>query len=86
MYVFHKPGAEHDAWRAKKDRFKKGGPKEHTVTSTHKLPTLATGSSDPLAAKLSLSKSLQAALVTTAGLSVDQFQKIWADACSESGN
>ena len=82
MYVFHKPGAEHDAWRAKKDRFKKGGPKEYTVT-TPKVPTTpATGSSDPSAAKLSLSKSLQAALVTTAGLSADQFQKIWADACS----
>ncbi len=38
MYVFHKPGAEHDAWRAKKDRFKKGGPKEYTVT-TPKVPT-----------------------------------------------
>ena len=62
MYVFHKPGAEHDAWRAKKDRFKKGGPKEHTVT-TPKVPTPATGSSDPSAAKHSLSKSLQAALV-----------------------
>ncbi len=82
---FHKPGAEHDAWRAKKDCFKKGGPKEHTVT-TPKVPTSATGSSDPLAAKLSLSKSLQAALVTIAGLSADQFQKIWADACSKLGN
>jgi len=80
MYVFHKTGAEHDAWRAKKDRFKKGGPKEP------KVPTSATGSSDSTAAKLSLSKSLQAALVTTAGLYADQFQKIWADACSESGN
>jgi hypothetical protein len=85
MYVYHKPGVEHDAWRAKKDCFKKGGPKEHTVT-TPKVPTPATGSSDPSAAKLSLSKSLQAALVTTAGFSADQFQKIWADACSESGN
>jgi hypothetical protein len=86
MYVFHKPGAEHDAWRAKKDRFKKGGPKEHTVTTTPKVPTPATGSTDSSAAKLSLSKSLQAALVTTAGLSADQFQKIWSDACNESGN
>jgi hypothetical protein len=59
---------------------------EHTVTSASKVPTPAAGSSDSLAAKLSLSKSLQAALVTTAGLSADQFQKIWADACSESGN
>ena len=84
MYVFHKPGAEHDAWRAKKDRFKKGGPKEHAVTP--KVPTPATASTDSSATKLSLSKSLQAALVTTAGLSADQFQKIWSDACNESGN
>jgi hypothetical protein len=86
MYVFHKTGAEHDAWHAKKDRFKKGGPKEHTVTTTPNVPTPATGSTDSSAAKLSLSKSLQAALVTTAGLSVVQFQKIWSDACNESGN
>jgi hypothetical protein len=33
MYIFHKPGVEHDAWCAKKDCFKKGGPKEHTVTT-----------------------------------------------------
>ena len=84
MHVFHKPGAEHDAWHAKKDRFKKGGPKEHTVTP--KVPTPATASTDASAAKLSLSKSLQAALVTTADLSADQFQKIWSDACNESGN
>ena len=86
MYVFHKPDAEHDAWRAKKDCFKKGGPKEHTVTTTPKVPTPATGSTDSSAAKLSLSKSLQAALVTTAGFSADQFQKIWAEACNELGN
>jgi hypothetical protein len=86
MYVFHKPGSEHDAWRAKKDWFKKGGPKDITVTTTPKVPTSASGLTDPSAAKLSLSKSLEAALVTTAGLSADQFQKIRADACNESGN
>ena len=57
MYVFHTPGAERDAWRAKKDRFKKGGPKDYTVT-TPKASTPASGLTDPLAAKLSLSKSL----------------------------
>jgi hypothetical protein len=85
MYVYHKPGAEHDAWRAKKDFFKKGGPKDHTAKPNVLTPVTG-GSTDSSAAKLSLSKSLQAALVTTAGLSTDQFQKIWADACSESGN
>jgi hypothetical protein len=85
MYIFHKPGAEHYAWRAKIDRFKKGGLKDYTVT-TSKASTPAFGLTDPLAAKLSLSKSLHAALVTTAGLSAEQFQKIWAEACNESGN
>ncbi len=84
-YVFHKPGSEHDAWRAKKDQFKKGGPKNSTVT-TCKVPTPVSGLTDSSAAKLSLSQSLQAALVTTAGLSADQFQKIWAEACNELGN
>jgi hypothetical protein len=57
MYIFHKPGAEHDAWHAKKDCFKKGGPKDYMVT-TPKASTPASGLTDPLAAKLSLSKSL----------------------------
>jgi hypothetical protein len=85
MCVFHKPGKEHDAWRAKKDWFKKGGPKDFMVTSP-KVPTFASELTDPSAVKLALSKSLQAALVTTAGLSADQFQKIWADACNELGH
>jgi hypothetical protein len=38
MYIFHKPGSEHDAWRAKKNQFKKGGSKNSTVT-TPKAPT-----------------------------------------------
>ncbi len=85
MYIFYKPGTEHYAWRAKKDCFKKGGLKDYTVT-TPKASTPASSLTDPSAAKLSLSKSLQAALVTTAGFSADQFQKIWAEACNELGN
>ncbi len=38
------------------------------------------------AAKLSLSKSLLAALVTTAGITEDQLNKIWANACNALGN
>ncbi len=82
MYVFHMPGSEHDAWRARKDQFKNGGPSNSTVT-TLKAPTPVSGLTDPSAVKLSLRKSLQAALVTTASLSADQFQKIWAEACNE---
>jgi hypothetical protein len=62
MHVFHKPDSEHDAWQAKKDQFKKGGPKKSTVT-TPKASISVSGLTDPSAAKLSLSKSLQAALV-----------------------
>ncbi len=68
-----------------KKRFKKGGLTDYMVT-TPKASTPASGLTDPLAAKPSLSKSLQAALVATAGLSRDQFQKIWAEDCNESGN
>jgi hypothetical protein len=56
------------------------------MIATPKAPTPVSGSTDSSAVKLSLSKSLQAALATTAGLSADQFQKIWAEACNESGN
>jgi hypothetical protein len=49
-------------------------------------PTPVSSSTDSSAAKLSLSKSLQAELVTTAGLSADQCQNIWAETCNESGN
>jgi hypothetical protein len=57
MYIFHKPGSEHAAWQAKKDQFRKGGPKKSVVT-TPKAPTPVFGVTDPSAAKLSLSKSL----------------------------
>ena len=36
--------------------------------------------------KLTLAKTLQAALMTNAGVSKSQFQQIWDEACSESGN
>ncbi len=83
MYVFHKP-SEHDAWRAKKACFGKTF-KEISPASTY-AKVASTGSSNTSTVKLSLSKSLQAALVTTAGLSEDQFKKIWDDACNASGN
>jgi hypothetical protein len=36
--------------------------------------------------KLSLLKSLQSVLMTKAGISEDQFKKIWDDACASLGN
>jgi hypothetical protein len=73
MYTNHK-SSKHDAWCTKKDCFSKGGPKE-TRAPTPKVSTDITRSCDPSAAKLSLSKFLQAALVTTSGLTADQFQR-----------
>ncbi len=81
MYFFHKLGSEDDVFGSKKDQLKKGGPKDSMV-ATLKGPTPVSGLADPSAAKLSLSKSLLETLVTTAGLSADQFRKIWAEACN----
>ncbi len=90
MYVFHKP-TDHDAWKKKRDfsNFRKKG-KGKPNTADEK-PSAGTPSTTPAASaasasKLSLAKSLQEALTTTAGLSEDQFNKIWANACSALGN
>ena len=88
MYVLHKP-AEHDAWKACKDelnkkRGKKNGPP--TTTPMTVSPPASASNASTNASKLSLAKSLQEALTTTAGLSEDQFQKIWQSCCDASGN
>ena len=88
MYVLHKP-AEHDAWKARKDelnkkRGKKNGPP--TTTPMTVSPPASASNASTNASKLSLAKSLQEALTTTAGLSEDQFQKIWQSCCDASGN
>ena len=86
MYVTHKPDG-HDDWVAKRNKGRKGGATASTSNRTAGKPaTTPSVSNDSSALKLSLSKSLQAALVTTAGISEDQFRKIWAEACSTSGN
>ncbi len=88
MYVFHKP-TKHDAWKKKKDEFnarKKGKGKSAEQNSSANPSTTSPTVSNVSASKLSLAKSLQEALTTKAGLSEDQFNKIWADACSASGN
>ena len=82
MYVTHKPDG-HDEWM---ERRKKGGKKGGATAETTAKPTVTPSVSNDSSAKLSLSKSLQAALVTTAGISEDQFKKIWAEACNASGN
>ncbi len=85
MYVFHKP-SDHDSWTAKKADYKKkkGGNRDAKVPN---LTTPAALTLNPcVATKLSLAKSLQEALTTTAGLSEDQFSKIWDKCCNDSGN
>jgi hypothetical protein len=85
MYVFHKP-TDHDLWAAMKADYKKkkGG------NIDAKVPNLTTPAASTLnphtATKLSLAKSLQEALTTAAGLSKDQFYKIWDECCNDLGN
>jgi hypothetical protein len=83
MYVTHKPD-QHDRWVKRRT---KGNRRASNVASTDGIPKPTSPVSNvSSASKLSLSKSLQAALVTMAGMSEDQFNKIRADACSPSGN
>jgi hypothetical protein len=88
MYVTHKP-ENHGLWLEQRRKGKKGSSrKKFPSTKGATKPTKPTSSvpNNSSALKLSLFKSFQAALVTTAGISEDQFNKIWADACSALGN
>ena len=89
MYVTHKP-QDHEQWRLNKEKGNRKKGKSNSAESTpapvNDKPKPATVLNDSAASKLSLSKSLQAALVTTAGISESQFEKIWNDACNASGN
>ena len=86
MYVTHKPDG-HDNWVARRNKGRKSGATASTSNETAGKPAATPSvSNDSSALKCSLSKSLQAALVTTAGISEDPFKKIWVKACSASGN
>ena len=87
-YVTHKPD-QHESWTERRNKGRKGGATALTGNDPAGKPkptTTQSVSNDFSASKLSLSKSLQAALVTTAGITEDQFKKIWAKACNASGN
>lgn len=97
MYVYHKPGAEHVAWQKKKTenqqrknerraKYEKDRSAGDDQKSTPPHPAAAGTAADASTKKLSLSQHLKSALVTHAGLSDDQFQTIWEDACNQSGN
>jgi hypothetical protein len=84
MYVFHKP-SEHDAWKQRKNDYnkKRGKCKSDANIKAPSGPSSVTPvASSSSASKLSLAKSLQEALTTMAGLSEDQFNKIWENACN----
>ena len=91
MYIFHKQ-TEHDAWQACKYDFEKnlgtknGGTAHATIASSASAPPIFTSTSSSNASKLSLAKSLQEAIMTTAGRTEDQFQKIWQNYCDALGN
>jgi hypothetical protein len=85
MYVFHKP-TEHNAWKARKNELikrcgKKFGSKDTQNTTPTSTPSVPSSTAPANASKLSLAKSLEEALTTTAKLSKDQFNKIWQNCC-----
>ncbi len=57
-----------------------------SVTLPSPVPSNATKSNIGNPSKHSLLRSLQSALMTKAGISEDEFKKIWDDACTSSGN
>ncbi len=85
MYVAHKP-TEHDAWHACKTALNdhRGRSRRDKALTPASVPATTTPKpsvqSNP--SKLSLAKSLQEALTTTAGLTKDQFNKIWESCCN----
>jgi hypothetical protein len=88
MYVLHKP-QYHEQWRFRKEkdiRRKRKSNSADSAPATSEKPKPASVLNNSVASKLSLSKSLQAALVTTAGITESQFEKIWKDACNALGN
>jgi hypothetical protein len=93
MYCMHKLGDGHIAWHTRKEKLKKDNTVKKSnatpapsVTLPSPVPSNATKSNIGNLSKLSLSKSLQSELMTKAGISEDQFKKIWDDACASLGN
>ncbi len=89
MYVAHKP-TEHDDWQACKialnDRHCRGRRDKTSTSASVPTTTAPKPSVQPNTSKLSLAKSLQEALMTTAGLTKDQFNKTWESCCNVLGN
>jgi hypothetical protein len=94
MYCMHKPGDGHVAWLARKEKFKKDNATKKGNTTPALSATLPLPVPTPARAKsnigkslkLSLSKSLQSALMTKMGISESRFKQIWDEAYSSLGN
>ena len=87
MYVRHKT-SEHDAWRKDLDDTRD---QAHSKNSKEKGTTPAPTATTPSnawapAKKLGLSESLRTAMCTQAGMSADAADRIWTEACMDSGN
>ena len=80
MYARHKT-YEHDAWRKDFDKKKANG-------KTSKVHPIATSSTvqNADAKNLALCESLRTEMFTQAGLSSEVADRLWSDACRESGN
>ena len=89
MYCLHKPGDGHKKWQERKDSSRKKRDKSPSDNTSSTAATSTSTGEDKKAGdekKLSLASHLRAALVTQAGVSEDQFQQFWTNACKQSGN
>ena len=80
MYTRHKT-YEHDAWRKDFDEKKANG-----KTFKANPGSTSNTSKNADAKKLALIESLLTAMCTKAGLSSEAPDRLWSDACRESGN
>ena len=85
MYCLHKTD-EHDAWRKELDELKHKQRQARGSSAPRTSTTAPKPDGDAEKKKLALSESLRTALCTQAGLTQDVADRIWNEACKESGN
>ena len=86
MYITHKPGEGHKEWKRNKDERRGQRSKTLTTPAKQTYSDATKPAESATKKKLSLSQKLQAALCTQTGISEDHFQKVWDEACDQSGN
>ena len=91
MYSFHKT-EEHDAWRKELDSAKtknghsQGGGTSNAGAAGNTTDGKPTPKPQEESKKLALSDKLRAVLTTHTGLSADAYNRIYEEACRDSGN